>query len=238
MNLELKFGKGLKCEKQYIKEKGEELVEKKGFQWWTPQQTDVSVKNHLRVSFPFKGLLKNTIPWSKETRARSVVPGYFKGFFHVSVHLRGQLVTFPAFSMERSRKTSKIVIYWGKSMQKRKQEGHFTKHRVLQTYCSEVMIGIIINLLLFFCVIFVLTEKQLFADYITFECFNDLVQSDFKASRQKPGNPKSAAVAERMILLGNSCYSKNFLDCNHRSVIEYLSNEKHIQQTTTNCSVG
>ena len=56
------------------------------------------------------------------------------------------------------------------------------------------------------------TKNYRFVEYKTRKCFNNFVQSDVDARREKDNNPYSGVVAETMKLLGNSPYRYQIMD--------------------------
>ena len=88
--------------------------------------------------------------------------------------------------------------------------------------------GTIITPLLLFYLDFGLVCKKVyrFVEYIPVKCFNNFVQSDVNARRERDENPNSSVAAETMKLLANSSYGYQIMDRNRHTVTEYLNDEK------------
>ena len=92
--------KGIKNERQqdemrrdYIQQKGYQIVEMWECEWWSLYKTDASVKSHLRENFPYKR------PLSEEQLLQGVIDGqlfgYVQGDIEVPEHQRSHFSNFP-----------------------------------------------------------------------------------------------------------------------------------------------
>ena len=66
-----------------------------------------------------------------------------------------------------------------------------------------------------------------FVQYTPRKCVNVLVQSAVDARREGDENPNSNVAADTMILLANSSYGYQIMDCSQNNVTKYLTDEKH-----------
>ena len=85
-----------KMRKQYIKEKGYNVVEKWESEWWSLYKTTTCVKEHLRESFPYKRALRQES--LLEQKRSGTLFGYVQCDIEVPKELRENLVIFHPFS--------------------------------------------------------------------------------------------------------------------------------------------
>ena len=91
--------KGIKKRQQdemrrdYIQQKGYQIVEMWECEWWSLYKTDASVKNHLRENFPYKR------PLSEEQFLQGIIHGQLFGYVQCDIevpeHLRSYFSNFP-----------------------------------------------------------------------------------------------------------------------------------------------
>ena len=79
--------------RDYIQQKGYQIVEMWECEWWSLYKIDASVKRHLRKNFPYRR------PLSEERPLQTIIDGRFFGFvesdIEVPEHLRDNFSNFP-----------------------------------------------------------------------------------------------------------------------------------------------
>ena len=79
--------------RDYIQQKGYQIVEKWECEWWSLYKTDASVKRHLRENFPYR------LPLSEEQLLQGIINGQLFGYVQrdigVPEHLRSYFLNFP-----------------------------------------------------------------------------------------------------------------------------------------------
>ena len=79
--------------RDYIQQKGYQIVEMWECEWWSLYKTDASVKSHLRENFPYKR------PLSEAQLLQAIIDrqlfGYVQCEIEVSEHLRSYFSNFP-----------------------------------------------------------------------------------------------------------------------------------------------
>ena len=79
--------------RDYIQQKGYQIVEKWECEWWSLLKTDASVKRHLRENFPYRR------PLSEEQLLQGIINGQLFGYvqsdIEVPEHLQSYFSNFP-----------------------------------------------------------------------------------------------------------------------------------------------
>ena len=106
--------KGIKKRQQdemrrdYIQQKGYQILEMWECEWCSPYKTDASVKSHLRKKFPYKR------PWSEEQLLQGIIDGQLFGYVQCDIdvpeHLRNHFSNFPPIF--KSTVVSQYGRYW------------------------------------------------------------------------------------------------------------------------------
>ena len=160
--------------KQYIKEKGYNVVEMWECEWWNLYKTTTCVKQHLRESFPYKGPLREE-SLLEQTRSGKLF-GYVQCDIEVPEELKKKLANFsPIF---KNTNVGRHDI--GSLMQDyAEKKGLLCQPRkmLLSSYFHEN--GTLITLLLLFYLELGLVCKKIyrFVDYTSVKCFDKCVQS-------------------------------------------------------------
>ena len=209
--------------KQYIKEKGYNVVEMWECEWWNLYKTTTCVKEHLRESFPYKRPLREE---SLLERIRSgKLFGYVQCDIEVPEELKEKFATFPPIF-----KNTNVGRHDIGSLMKdyAEKEGLLSQPRKMLISSYFLENGTLITPLLLFYLDLGLVCKKIyrFVEYTPVKCFNKFVQSAVDARREGDENPNSSVVAETMKLLANSSYSYQIMDRSRHTVTKYLSDEK------------
>ena len=209
--------------KQYIKEKGYDVVEMWECEWWNLYKTTTCVKQHLRESFPYKR------PLREDSLLEQIRSGKLFRFVQCDIEvpekLKKNFDKFPPIFKNTNVGRHGIGLLMKDYAEK---EGFLCQPRkmLISSYCLEY--GTLVTPLLLFYLDMGLVCKKIyrFVEYIPVKCFNNFVQSAVNARRERDGNPNSSFVAETMKLLANSSYGYQIMDRSRHTVTKYLNDEK------------
>ena len=208
--------------RDYIQQKGHQIVEMWECEWWSLYKTDASVKSHLRENFPYRR------PLSEEGLLQGIIVGRLFGYvqFDIEVpeHLRSCFSDFP--SVFKNTVDSREDI--GPLMRDYAEKENMPQPRRMLISSFFLTNGTIITPLLLFSLQLGLVCKKIhrFVQYTPRKCFITFVQSAVDARRQGNESPNSRVVAETMKLLANSSYGYQIMDRSRHTVTEYLNDEK------------
>ena len=209
--------------KQYIKEKGFNVVEMWECEWWNLYKTTTCVKQHLRESFPYKRPLREE-SLLEQIRSGKLF-GYVQCDIEVPVELKEKFANFPPIF-----KNTNVGRHDIGSLMKdyAEKEGLLSQPRKMLISSYFLENGTLITPLLLFYLELGLVCKKIyrFVEYTPVKCFNNFVQSAVDARRERDENPNSSVVAETMKVLANSSYGYQIMDRSRHTVTKYLSDEK------------
>ena len=209
--------------KQYIKEKGYNVVENWECEWWNLYKTTTCVKQHLRESFPYKR------PLSEETLLEQIRSGKFFGFVQSDIEvpedLKKKFANFPLIFKSTNLDRHDIGLLMKDYAEK---EGLLCQPRKMLISSYFLENGTLITPLLLSYLELGLVCKMIyrFVEYIPVKYFKNFVQSAVNARREGDENANSSVVAETMKLLANSSYGYQIMDRSHHTVTKYLNDEK------------
>ena len=209
--------------RDYIQQKGYQIVEMWECEWWSLYKTDASVKNHLRENFPYKR------PWSEEQLLQGIIDGRLFGYvqsdIEVPEHLRSYFSNFlPIFKItEVSREDiGPLMREYAEKENNMPQPRRMLISSFILTNCT-----IITPLLLFYLKLGLVCKRiHRFIQYTPGKRFNNFVESAVDARRQGDENPNSSVVTETMKLLANSSYGSQIMDRSRHTVTKYLTDKK------------
>ena len=187
--------------RDYIQQKGYQIVEMWECEWWSLYKTDASVKSHLRRNFPYR------LPVSEEGLLHGIIDGRLFGYVQCDIevpeHLRDYFSNFPPIFKNTAVSRDDIGILMKQYAEKEKIMVQPTRVLISSFILTN---GTIITLLLLFYLQFGLVCKKIhrFVQYTPGKCFGNFVHSAVDARRQGDENPNSSVVAETMKLLANS----------------------------------
>ena len=209
--------------KQYIKEKGFNIVEMWECKWWNLYRTTTCVKEQLRESFPYKRPLSEESLF--EQIRSSKLFGYVQCDIEVPEVLKKNLASFPPIS-----KNTNVGRHDIGSLMKHyaEKEGLLCQPRkmLISSYFLENGTLITPRLLFYLDLRLVCKKIYRFIEYIPVKGFNNFMQSAVNARREGDGNPNSSVVAVTMKLLANSSYGYQIMDRSRHTVTNYLNDEK------------
>ena len=207
--------------KQYIKEKGYNVVELWECERWKLYKT--CVKQHLRESFPYKRPLREES--LLEQIRNSKLFGYVQCDIEVPEVLRRKLAIFSPIFKNTNVGRHDIGSLMKDYAEKKGLLCQLRK-KLISSYFLEN--GTLITPLLLFYLDLGLVCKKIhrFVEYIPVKCFYNFVQSAVKARREGDENPNSSVVAETMKMLANSSYGYQIMDRSRHTVTKYLNDEK------------
>ena len=207
--------------RDYIQQKGYEIVEIWECEWWRLYKTDAPVKIYFRANFPYKR------PLSEEQLSQRIVDarlfGYVQCDIEVPEQLRDYFSNFPPIfknTVVSRDDTGNLMKEYAK------KEGPKPRRMLISSFILTN--GTIITPLFLFHLKLGLVCRKIhrFVQYTPRRCFNNFIQSAVDARRQRDKNPKSSVVAETMKLLANSSYGYRIMDRSRHTMTKYLSNEK------------
>ena len=207
--------------KQYIKEKGYNIVEMWECEWWNLYKT-TCVKEHLRESFLYKR------PLSEESLLEEIRSGKLFGYVQCDIEvpeeLKEKFANFPPIFKNTNVGRHGI----GLLMKDYAEKGLLSQLRKMLISSYFLENGTLITHLLLFYLELGLVCKKIYrlVEYTPLKCFNKFVQSAVDARREGDENPNSSVVAETMKLLANSSYGYQIMDRSRHTVTKYLSDEK------------
>ena len=209
--------------KDYVQQKGYQIVEMWECEWWSLYKSDASVKSHLRENFPYRR------PLSEEQLLQGIIDGRLFGDaqcdIEVPEHLRDYFSNFPPIFkntvVSRDYIGSLLKLYAEK-------ENNMVQARRMLISSFILTNGTLITPLLLIYLILGLVCKKIhwFLQNAPRKCFNNFVQSALDARRQRDKNPNSSVVAETMKLLDNSSNGYQIMDRSQHTVTKYLTDEK------------
>ena len=209
--------------RDYIQQKGYQIVEMWECEWWSLYKTDASVKSHLRENFPYRR------PLSEEGLLQGFIDGRLFGYVQCDIevpeHLRSYFSNFPPVFKNTVVSREDIGPLMRKYAEKENIMPQLRKMLISSFFLTN---GTIITPLLLFYLQLGLVCKKIhrFVQYTPRKCFNNFVQSAVDARRQGDENPNSSVVAETMKLLANSSYVYQIMDRSRHTVTKYLNDEK------------
>ena len=219
--------------RDYIQQKGYEIIEMWECEWWSLYKTDASVKSYLRANFPYK------CPLSEEKLLQQLIDGRLFGYvqcpIEVPEHLRDYFSNFPPIFKNTVVSRDDIGNLMKEYAEK---EGIMPQPRRMLISSFILTNGTIITpLLLFYLKLGLVCRKiHRFVQYTPRKCFNSFVQSAVDARRQGDKNPISSVVAQTMKLLANRSYGYQIIDRSRHTLTKYLSDKKPTVQLIVNCS--
>ena len=160
--------------RDYIQQKGYEIVEVWECEWWSLYKTDASVKSYLRAIFPYKR------PLSEEQLLQQNIDGRLFGYVQCDIevpeHLRDYFSIFPPIFKNTVLSRDDIGNLMKEYAEK---EGIMPQPRRMLISSFILTNGtIIIPLLLFYLELGLVCRKiHRFVQYTPRKCFNSFVQS-------------------------------------------------------------
>ena len=207
--------------REYIQQKGYEIVEIWECEWWRLYKTDAPVKNYLRANFAYK------LPLSEEQLSQRIVDVRLFGYVQCDIEVPEQLCDYfsnfpPIFknTVVSGDDIGNLVKEYAK------KEGPKPRRMLISSFILTN--GTIITPLFLFHLKLGLVCRKIHRSvlYTPRKCFNNFIQSAVDARRQTYKNPQSSVVAETMKLLANSSYGYQIMDRSRHTMTKYLSNEK------------
>ena len=196
--------------RDYIQQKGYEIVEMWECEWWSLDKTDASVKSHLRENFPYKR------PLSEEQLLQGTIDGRLFGYVQCDIevpeHLRSYFSNFPPIFKNTVVTREDIGTLMKDYAEK---ENIMPQPRRMPISSFIVTNGTIITLLLLFYLKLGLVCKK---DSPVCSIHSQKVFWQFRTvcrgctTRQGDENPNSSVVAEAMKLLANSSFGYQIMD--------------------------
>ena len=186
-------------------------------------KTDVSVKEHLRESFPYKRPLRQD-QFSNKIKSGPLF-SYVQCDIKTPDHQRDQSASFLPFI----KKTNVFRQDFGSiSPQCAKKEWLLTQPRRMIVSSLELINGTIITPMLLFNLgtRIVWTKVYRFTEYTPVKRFDIFVQSVVNARCQRDENISSSVVAETLKLLANNSYGYQIIDCSRHSITRYMNGER------------
>ena len=221
--------KGMKKRQQdemrrdYIQQKGYEIVEMWECEWWRLFKTDAPVKKYHREIFPYKRSL------IEEQLLQRIIDGRLFGYIQCDIevpeHLRDYFSNFPPTFKNTVVSRDDIGNLMKEFAEK---EGIMPQPKRMLISSFSLTNGTITTpLLLFYLKLGLVCRKiHRLIQYTPRKCFDNFVQSAVDARRQGDKNPNSSVVAETMKLLANSSYGYQIMDRSRNTVTKHLNDEK------------
>ena len=209
--------------RDYLRNKGYNIVEVWECKWWERVKEEENVRNHVRKNFPFKLPLKQESPLAKIRDGKMF--GYVQCDLDVPDGLKYKFSNFTPIFKNLNVSLADI----GEYMREYAIENNLLKQPQRMLISSfKLEIGTIIKTLLNFYLSLGLkcTKIYSFVQYTHKKCFNNFVQSVVDARRAGDENTDSSVVAETMKLLGNSSYGYQIMDRSRHTETKYLNDEK------------
>ena len=209
--------------RDYIQQKGYQIVEMLECEWWSFFKVDASVKSHLRENFSYKRSL------SEKQLLKRIIDGQLIGYVQCDIevpeHLRSYFSNFAPIIKNTVVSREDIGNLMRENAEK---ENIRTQPRRMLISSFILTNGTIITpLLLFFLKLGLVCRKiHRFVQCTPRKCFNNFVQSAVDERRQGDKNRNSSVVAETMKLLTNSSYGYQIKDCSRHTVTKSLTDEK------------
>ena len=166
--------------RDYIKQKGYEIVEMWEFEWWSLYETDAPNKSYLRANFPYKR------PLSEEQLLQGIIDGRLIGYVQCDIevpeHLRDYFSNFPPIFKNTVVSRNDI----GDLMKEYAEKERIMPQPRRMLISSFILTNgtIITPLRLFYLKLGLVCKKiHLFVQYTPRKCFNNFVQSAVDARR-------------------------------------------------------
>ena len=209
--------------KQYIEEKGYNVVEMWECEWWNLYKTTKCLKELLGESFPYKRPLREE-SLLEQIRSGKLL-GYVQCDIEVPEELKKKLANFPPIFKNINIGRHDI----GSLMKDYPEKERFLcqpRKMLISSYFLEN--GTLITPLLLFYLNFGLVCKKTyrFVEHIPVKCINKFVQSAVNARREGDENLNSSVVTETMKSLANSSYGYQIMDRSRHTVTKFLSDDK------------
>ncbi|XP_075263345.1 uncharacterized protein LOC142354893, partial [Convolutriloba macropyga] len=209
--------------RDYLRNKGYNIVEVWECKWWERVKEEENVRNHVRKNFPFKLPMKQESLLAKKRDGKMF--GYVQCYLEVPDGLKYKFSNFPPIFKNFNVSRANI----GENMREYAIENNLLKQPQRMLISSfKLENGTIITPLLNFYLSLGLkcTKIYRFVQYTPKKCFNNFVQSVVDARRAGDENTDSSVVAETMKLLGNSSYGYQIMDRSRHTETKYLNDEK------------
>ena len=209
--------------REYLQQKGYQIVEMWECEWWSLYKTIASVKSHLRENFPYRR------PLSEEGLLQGIIDGRLFGYVQCDIEVPERLRSYFSHFPPVFKNTVVSREDIGPLMREyAEKENIMPQPRRMLISSFFLTNGTIITpLLLFYLQVGLVCKKiHRFVQYTPRKCFNNFVQSAVDARRQGDENPNSSVVAETMKLLANNSYVYQMMDCSRHTVTKYLNDEK------------
>ena len=209
--------------RDYIQQKGYQIVEMWECEWWSLYKTDASVKSHLRKNFPYRR------PLSEEGLMQGIIDGRLFGCIQCDIevpeNLRDYFSNFPPIFKNTAVSRDDIGNLMKQFAEK---ENIMVQPRRMLISSFILTNGTIITPLLLFYLQSGLVCKKIhrFVQYTPRKCFDNFVQSAVDVRRQGDENPNWSVVAETMKLLANSSYGFHIMARGRHTGTKYLTDEK------------
>ena len=209
--------------RDYIQQKGYQIVEMWDCEWWSLYKTDALVKSHLRENVPHRR------PLSEEGLLQRIIDrrifGYVQCDIEVPEHLQSSFSNFPPVFKNTVVSREDIGPLMREYAEKENIMPQPTRMLISRFFLTN---GTIITPLFLFYLKLGLVCKKIhwFVQYTPRKCFNNFIQSAVDARRQGDENPNSSVLAENMKLLANSSYGYQIMDRSRHIVTKYLNDEK------------
>ena len=208
--------------RDYLRNKGYDIVEVWECKWWERLKEEENVRNHVTKNFPFK------LPMKQESLLAKIRDGKMFGYVQCDLEFRDGLKykfsNFPPVFKNFNVSRAEIGDY----MREYAIENNLLKQPQRMLISSfKLENGTIITPLLNFYLSLALkcTKIYRFVQY-TLKCFNNFFQSVVDARRVGDQNPDSSVVAETRKLLGNSYYGYQIMDRSRHTETKYLNDKK------------
>ena len=209
--------------RDYIQQKGYQIVEMWECEWWSLYKTDAPVKSYLRANFPYKR------PLTEEQLLQRIIDGRLFGHVQCDIEMPENLCDYFSNFPPIFKNTVVCRNDIGDLMKEyAKKEEIMPQPRTMLISSFILTNGTIITpLLLSYLNHGLVCEKiDRFVQHTPIKSFNNFVQSAVDARRQGDENPISSVVTETMKLLANSSHGYQIIDRSRHTVTKYLNDEK------------
>ena len=160
--------------RDYIQQKGYQIVEIWKYEWWSLHKTDASVKSHLRENFPYRR------PLSEEGLLQGIIDGRLFGYVQCDIevpeHLRSYFSNVPPVIKNTVVSREDIGSLMREYAEKEKIMPQPRRMLISSFFLTN---GTIFTPLLLFYLKLGLVCKKIhrFVQYTPRKCFNNFVQS-------------------------------------------------------------
>ena len=208
--------------KQYVIEKGYNVVEMWECECWNLYKKTICGKDHLRESFPHERPLREE-RLLEQIRSGKLF-GYVQCDIEVPEELKKKFASFPPIFKNTNVGRHDIGLLMKDYAEK---EGLLCQPRKILISSFFLENGTLITPLLLFYLNLGLVGKKNTASWKLFQLNVSInLQSAVDARREGDENPNSSVVAETMKLVANSSYEYQIMDRSSHTVTKYLSDEK------------